>query len=296
MERNFDIKTSLFRLPTGTSPQDPENINTVKRIMKSATGAENVDISLHQGPSGNLLTDLYNVNLEFPTLLADGAYVSLKKKGKLEGETVNLLAEIIKTLGSGGDAKPQIQKLLSVVSKSPSGEGVPGEEDPLGEEGPGPGAGAGDSPFPTSPGSDDLGLDGGPGSEGPVGPEDDEEKKKNPFASVTPKNKNNRLRRAMVLESKLRIPIREGVRIVKSLKTANFDDFVARTAAVQGELDIPAVDAIEIVQAVDSSNHWKEWHKKASSMLLDENDKPLSPREYNEIAKIARGEATAPLA
>lgn len=293
MERNFNIKTSWFRLPTGTSPQDAENINAVKRIMKSATGAENVDVSLHQGPNGNLLTDLYNINLEYPTLLADGAYVSLQKKGELKGETVNLLAEIIKTLGSGGDAKPQIQKLLSVVSKSPGGEGVPGEEDPLGEEGPGPGAG--DSPFPPKPGTDDLGLDGGPGAEGPIKPDEDEDKKKMPFASRNRGNKNSRLRRAMVLESKLRIPIRDGVKIAKNLKTADFDDFVARTAAVSGELEIPATDAIDIVQAVDSSRNWREWHKKASTMLLDENNKPLTAKEYNEIAKIARGEAISPL-
>ena len=282
MERKFDIKTSLFRLPQGSSPSDRENIDLVKRIYKSATGAENIQVRLHQGPNGELLTDLYEITLEYPTVLADGQYVSLKQ-GALEAEAGKLLGEIIKLLAGGQDATAQIQKLQEVA------KGGGEEKDPLKPE-----EGSATGPAGAPPGSPAKG--GLPGMSGPSGPSslgDEPTKKKNPFA-----NKNSKLKRAMTLEQKLRIPLKEGLKLAGQIRTDDFDHFVNRVIAVNAheDLGLDLNGALKLVTMVDSSTSWKDFYKKASTTILDENNKPLEAKEYAEIAKIARGEESAPLA
>lgn len=286
MERKFDIKTSLFRLPQGTSPSDNENIALVKRIYKSATGAENIQVKLHQGPNGELLTDLYEITLEYPTVLADGQYVSLKQ-GALEGQAADLLGKIIKALATGADASAEIQKLLE-VSKA-GGE----HQDPMKPE-----EGSATGPTTTPPGVPSKAGPAGPSvgpSSGPSGPSGLDEKKKNPFASKA--SRNSKLKRAMLLESKLRIPLKDGLKLASKIRTDNFEFFVNRVIAVREtpELGLDTQGALSLVNMVDNTSSWKDFYKKASRMILDENDKPLPANEYAQIAKIARGEEKAPL-
>lgn len=121
---------------------------------------------------------------------------------------------------------------------------------------------------------------------------EDPSKKKMPFAG---KKKSSRIYRAMLLESKLRMPMQQGLKVASEIRTRDFDDFVNRVVATKVDLDLSNDDAIELVAMVDSCNSWKEYHTKAAQMIQDENGRPLAPNEYVEIVKIAKGEAKAPL-
>jgi hypothetical protein len=285
MEKKFDIKTSLFRLPQGTSPDDAENINLVKRIMKSATGADSVEVNLHRGPNGALLTDLYEVKLAYPDFMQDNNYVLFKKDAALDGNAANLLANIIKGLASGGDVKGDVQKLMQIAEQSGQGE----EESPLG-------GGAGSAAKPGAPGSSAPGPGSGlpgissnpPGGTGGGSPFGGDAEKKKPFAS-------SKLKMAMTLEQYLGIPLRDGIKVAKTIQTPNFENFVKSARFIMKDMELEAQDAIDLVNLVHSSRSFKDFHTKAASVILDENDKPLSAEEYSDIArKVAQGEK-APL-
>jgi hypothetical protein len=287
MDRVFNVKTSFFRplFPAGTSPSDSENINLVKRFYKSATGAEDVQVKLYQGPDGDLLTDLYDVSITHPTVLADGHYVRLKH-GALDGQAAEILGRIIKSLANNQDASADIQKLQEVAKGGANKEEVKPEE------------GSATGPTGMPPGTPAKGGPGGPGGGFPGAKSEPSadalpEKKKMPFAK-----KNSKLRRAMILESKLNIPLKDGIKLAGKIRTDDFENFVNRVIAVQAheDLGLDLSGSIQLVAMVDGAQNWKDFVKKASQTILDENNKPLTTKEYAEIAKIARGEETAPLA
>jgi hypothetical protein len=225
------MNTTLFNLPKGSSPLDNENVKLVKRVMKTATGAESIDVSFNHSADGEPLTNLYNIELEYPRMLAEGKYVSLADLDKNQGK---LLADVITSLSSGGDAKGAVQKLLDSVGGSGDGDSDDSKPDELDLPKEDPSDGAGEAPTDTKPFSS---------------PSAD---RKLPFAK-----KKSRIARASDLEKQFGQDLR---------------------------------DAIEIVKVVDSSPDFPSFQKKARQLILDENDKPLSQREYAEIAKVARGE------
>ncbi len=274
MHRTFDMRTNLFRLPQGTSPTDKENIELVKRAIKSGMGAENVKVGFHEGPDGSPLIDQYKIEAEFPRFIADNQYVSLAKQGALDGQAAEVIGRIIQGLAKGQDVTADIEKLLQMS------KGKKGDDD---NDNPEQGSAASGTPggLPGQSGRGSGGPGAGPGGFGAKS----DDKPKMPFA-----NKKSRLNRAMLLEKKLRIPLAQGVKLAQNINTNDFEDFVNRIASVKAEFGLDNRDAFDIVNLVDRSRDWYDFHKTASKTITDENGNPFSNEDYVKIAAVARGE------
>lgn len=216
LTKTFSIRTAWLNLPKGESPDSPENMKRLSRLLQGMIpGAEHVEVDFARNANDQPLLDTMYVTAECSPIF--GKMIST---AGIDDAAAKALAEVIKALAGDQDASQAIQKLQEAAkgggadpSADPFGDKDPSAEPkkpPFGgddEDGTPPGAG------PKPPGAPGAGI-----GDAPTGPP---AKKKLPFA----RKRAGTLRRAADVAKEYEVSLGDATQVVRTIDEAeSFDD------------------------------------------------------------------------